>query len=104
MQEKFEKLMQDQEFAEKLLNLDDDKEIQALLAENEIEFTLEEIAAIKKGVIAQLNGEEAELSDDDLEGVAGGIAISAVVSIVGGVVSGLISLGKGVHKWTRGRW
>ena len=104
MQEKFEKLMQDEAFAEKLLSLDEDTEIQALLSENGVEFTLEQIAAIKKGVIAQLNGEDAELSDEDLEDVAGGIAVGAAITIAVGVVKGLVILGNGVHKWTRGRW
>ena len=104
MQEKFEKLMQDEAFAEKLLSLDEDTEIQALLSENGVEFTLEQIAAIKKGVIAQLNGEDAELSEDDLEDVAGGIAVGTAITVAVGVAKGLFALGKGVHKWTRGRW
>lgn len=104
MTEKFEKLMQDQAFVEKLLALDEDTEIQALLAENGVDFSLEEIAAIKKGVSAQLSGEEAELSDDDLEGVAGGIAVATVITIVGTVIGGISTGGNLVHKWTRGRW
>ena len=104
MLEKLEELLKNEEFAAKLLALDDDKDVQEMLNDNGIEMTLEEIAAVKKGVIAELNGEEAELSEDDLECVAGGVSVGAVVKVVGGVIKGIVALGNLVHKKTRGRW
>ena len=85
MNEKFETLLQDEEFAKKLFSLEDNTEIQSFLAENGVEFSLEEIAAIKAGVEASLADEDAELSDDMLGDVSGGSTSTDVfVTIVKG--------------------
>lgn len=100
MNEKLNELLSNQEFVEKLVNLETDTEVQGLLADNGVELTLEQIALIKKGVENQLSGSE-ELSDDDLETVAGGADIGGIIE---SVAKALGTLGDCVHKWTRGRW
>jgi len=100
MNEKLNTLLEDQDFIEKLTNTETDTEVQALLAENGVELTLEEINAVKKGVEARIS-EEGELSEDDLENVAGGVDIA---NIIEGVCNGIVKLGDAIHKWTRRRW
>lgn len=100
MNEKFNKLMEDEAFVDKLLAMETDKDIQAFLAENDVELSLEEIAAIKKGVEVRLSESE-ELSDDMLENVAGGSDVSDLITAV---VDAVCSFGDSIHKWTRGRW
>lgn len=100
MKEKLNTLLQDEAFLEKLVALETDTEVQSLLAENGVELSIAEITAIKAGVAAQL-GENEELSEDDLENVAGGADVADIIS---GIAEGLSKLGDAVHKWTRGRW
>lgn len=101
MNEKLNELLQDESFIKNLLSLETDEEVQSFLSENGVDFTLSEIAAIKSGVAARLAGDEEELSDDDLENVAGGADIAAIIS---GICDGIGKIGDYIHKWTRGRW
>lgn len=100
MSEKLNTLLKDEAFLAKLVSLETDTEVQAFLAENGVELTIAEIAAIKAGVAAQL-GENEELSEDDLENVAGG---ADVADIITGVVECIAKIGDAIHEWTRGRW
>lgn len=101
MNEKMSALLQDEAFLEKLLDLENDTDVQALLAENGVELTLAEISAVKTGIENRLAGENEELSEDDLENVAGGVDIGGLIS---GICEGIGKLGDCVHKWTRRRW
>lgn len=101
MNEKWNELLQDEAFLEKLLNLESDTEVQAFLAENGVELSLTEIASIKAGIESRLAADDAELSEDDLENVAGG---ADVADIITAVFDGIGKLGDYVHKWTRRRW
>ena len=67
------KLETDKEFAEKLFSLETAEEVQSLLGEQGIEFTLEEIGALREALVkATAKGAAGELSDEELEEVAGG--------------------------------
>ena len=101
MNEKLTTLLQDEAFVEKLIAQENDTDVQALLKENNIELSLEEIALIKKKVDARLSSGSDELSDDDLENVAGGADVGSIIS---GVADALCKIGDSVHKWTRSRW
>lgn len=100
MTEKINELFQDETFVENLLSKETDIEVKALLAENGVEISLEEISAIKKTVEARLEN-DSELSEDDLENVAGGSDVSDIIT---GVVDGLVKLGDAIHNWSRRRW
>ncbi len=100
MNEKLNALLKDQDFIEKLTNSETDTDVQALLTENGVELTLEEINAIKKGVDAHISG-DGELSEDELENVAGGIDIGGIIS---GIVDNFIKIGDKIDTWTRRRW
>lgn len=101
-----EQLMQEvlsnEEFVMSLLELETGEEVQKALADKGLEFSLEEISLIKEKLANPDAGEE--LSDDDLENVAGGSVTLATVGAVVGIVSGVVSLASAVHKWTRRRW
>lgn len=101
MNEKMNELLQDEAFLEKLLNLESDTEVQALLAENGVELTLAEITSVKTAIESRLAGDNAELSEDELESVAGGVDVDKIITAV---FDGLGSLGDKVHSWTRRRW
>lgn len=71
MEEKMKKLVQDQEFMNKLLACEEPEQVQKLFADNGVEITLEEVKALGKA-LAGMAQSDGELSEDDLEGVAGG--------------------------------
>ena len=100
-----EKLQNDPTLGEKLFKLESAEEVQALLKEQELEFSLEEINTIKEALVKVIEKGQTgdELSEDELEGVAGGSATAVVAGIVaiGGLV---IEAGKLVNESTRGRW
>jgi predicted ribosomally synthesized peptide with nif11-like leader len=68
------KLEEDVSLAEKLFAIETPEGVQSLLKEQGIEFTLEEIAALRDAIVkAAEKGESGELSDETLDGVAGGL-------------------------------
>lgn len=92
----------DKEFVESLLGLETPEEVQAALKAKDLDLSIEEIESIQKALTAQ---ESNELSEEEMENVAGGFAITAgIVSAIAGVVSATAGTGSFVHKLTRGRW
>lgn len=101
MQEKLnqlqEKIKADQGLRDELFSLETREEVQDFLREKGIEFTLEEIDTIKDSLVKIMAaGEKGELSDDALEGVAGGSALDDMGA-------GLYIIGKGIETFFR-RW
>lgn len=67
------KLDADSALAEKLFSLENPTDVQSLLKEQGLEFSLEEISTIKDAVVKAVSkSTSGELSDEDLEDVAGG--------------------------------
>ncbi|MFV0413787.1 MAG: Nif11-like leader peptide family RiPP precursor [Oscillospiraceae bacterium] len=96
------KAVEDQAFLEKLVALDSPEEVQAAFKQDKgIDITIDDIVTIQKVVESKMEG---ELNEDDLENVAGGIAVSAGIAIGTAVVAGVIKLGDAVNNWTRRRW
>lgn len=106
--EKIQEVFSDKEFVEKLLAMETAEEVQAAVKEKGLELTLEEIEATKKSIINSLEKNDSdEVSDDQLEQVAGGFAITTALAIAGvitGAASGGAALGTAINRWTRGRW
>lgn len=100
MNEKMKELLADKAFVEKLMSLETETEVQSLLSENGVELTVEQISMIKKGVMSQLSNSD-ELSEDDLETVAGGVDIGGIIQ---GITDAICSLGDAINRWTRSRW
>jgi predicted ribosomally synthesized peptide with nif11-like leader len=68
-----EKMSSDMVFAEKLFSLATPEELQGHLKKNGMEFTIEEMTSLKNIMVEQVAKEKGvELSDADLDGVAGG--------------------------------
>jgi predicted ribosomally synthesized peptide with nif11-like leader len=67
------KLEADQSWAEKLFSLETPEEVQSFLKTQGLEFSLEEIDTLKNALVkAVTKSAGSELTDDDLEDVAGG--------------------------------
>lgn len=100
------KIEADQGFVEKLFVLESPEEVQGFLKAEGLDFELEEINMLKDALAkAVAKSEGAELSDEDLEEVAGGIVITAgAVAATAAVVSAIFTGGGFVHNVTRGRW
>lgn len=92
----------DEAFVNSLANLDTAEEVQAALKEKNVDLSIDDIVKIQKTLASQESG---ELSEDDMENVAGGFAITAgVVSAIAGIVSATCGGGTFIHTVTRGRW
>ena len=85
MNEKVMAVLQQEGFVDKLLELEDPADVQALFKENGIDLTIDEVKAIGRGLNQQFAEEGEELSEDDLDDVAGGSAAAIVGAIVEGV-------------------
>lgn len=97
------KIEVDQRLAEKLFALETSEEVQIFLKTEGLDFTLEEINVLREALLKSL--EKGELSDEDLEEVAGGFVITfALVSAIGSIIGATVSAGGLTHNVTRGRW
>lgn len=102
-EEQIKELFSDETFVASILEMETPEEVQKALSERGLDLSLEEINTIQNS----LSNEEEELSEDQLEEVAGGFAVTTLVCglIIGGAAAGgAFSLGKAVHGWTRRRW
>ena len=101
-EERIREVFSDKEFLTELISMEIPEEIQAALAEKNIDFTIDEICTIKKLVELGLEKAESgeELNEEELSEIAGGnplifIPIVLVLGFVGAY---------GVSTATRGRW
>lgn len=100
-QKKIEEVFSDEVFVTSLLKMDTAEEVQAALQEKGLVFSVQEICQIRDGLIAYANG---ELSESDLDQVAGGLAITTLFAIVCGAISAICVGIELVHEKTLGRW
>ena len=75
-EERIKEVFSDEEFVKELFDKETPEEAQALLAEKDIDMPVEALVKIKDLVVAKFqeteNGESTELTEADLEDVAGG--------------------------------
>jgi predicted ribosomally synthesized peptide with nif11-like leader len=90
--EKLSPLWENEEFVKSLAAAESEEAALKLFADNGIDITTEELAEIKSSATAQ-----DELGEEDLEDVAGGIAISALTA------AGALALGWWVYQQWR-KW
>ena len=104
-EELLKQALADKGFAESLINMETPEEVQAALKDKGISLSLEDISMVQQ--ILE-NGTEGELSEDELENVAGGsltvLAALGIASLVMACVGGTVKLGNKVDSWTRRRW
>ena len=90
-EERIKEVFSDEEFVKELFNKETPEEAQALLAEKEIDMSIDELVKLKDLVAAKLqaaeNGESTELTEEDLADIAGGAAV--LFAIMGLVVVGV---------------
>ena len=104
-EERIKEVFADEEFVKELFSKETPEEAQALLAEKDIDVSIEELVKLKDLVVAKLqaaeNSESAELTEADLEDVAGGtFGISVVIAIVGILyLCGSVTLIKTTNRW-----
>lgn len=104
------KIEADHSLVEKLVALETSEEVQSLLKEQGLEFSFEEINMLRDVLVKTIEkGNNGELSDEDLEDVAGGIAITlATVGILFGIAGSVATIGFGagnfVNNVTKGKW
>ena len=104
-EERIKEVFADEEFVKELFSKETPEEAKALLEEKDIDISIEELVKLKDIIIAKLqaveNGESAELTEADLENIAGGtFGISVVIAIVGILVlcSG-VTIVKTINRW-----
>ncbi len=99
------KIEADKGLAEKLFSMENAQDVQALLKEQGLDFSFDEINVMKEALVKALEkGGSSELSDDDLENVAGGIAITAIVALIGAIVGAVTAAGAVTDQAVRSRW
>ena len=90
-EERIKEIFADEEFVKELFSKETPEEAQALLAEKEIDMSIDELVKLKDLVAAKLqaaeNGESTEITEEDLADVAGGVAV--LFAIMGLVVVGV---------------
>ncbi len=102
-EQQIKELFSDEAFVSSIMEMENPEDVQKALSAKGLELSLAEIKAIQEA----LSSNEGELSEDELEDVAGGVAFTAIISalIIGGAAAGgAFTAGKAVHKWTRRRW
>jgi predicted ribosomally synthesized peptide with nif11-like leader len=98
------KLEADNSLVEKLFALETPEEVQSFLKDQGLDFSLEEINTVREALVKNLEKGEGELSDADLENVAGGVAVTAVIGAVCAIAGAIFGAGNFVNNVTRGRW
>ncbi|KUG02624.1 hypothetical protein ASZ90_019992 [hydrocarbon metagenome] len=106
MNELLAKLEADNSLGEKLFLMETPEEVQTLLKEQGLEFSLEEIGMLKEVLIKSMEkGGSGELSDEDLENVAGGsITVLAICAIIGAIAGAVTAAGTVTDQAVRSRW
>jgi len=76
-EERIKEVFSDEAFVKELFSKETPEEAKALLAEKDIDVSIEELVKLKDLIIAKLqaaeSGESAELTEEELEDVAGGV-------------------------------
>ena len=99
-EEKIKEVFSDKDFVESLLELETAEEVQSAISKKGIDLSISDIEVLR----AQLVNNGEELSEEDLENVAGGFVISATLVAIGSCCGALFSVGSLVNNVTNRRW
>lgn len=102
-EQKLAELFQNEQFKKEANELKTAEELQRLFASYGLELSLDEVYSLCEKIA--LNMEKGELSEDELENVSGGFAITAGVVALGVGCIGALALGiyNGYKKTKRGK-
>jgi predicted ribosomally synthesized peptide with nif11-like leader len=95
------KIKDDSNFAQKICDAHEPGEVQILAKEVGIELAMDDIMATKGMLVKAMEKDNHELSDEDLENVAGGFGILAgiaAVALIAGV-TGIITSSGAASRW-----
>lgn len=87
-EERIKEVFSDEAFVKELFSKETPEEVQAMLEDKDIELSIDEIVKLKELLEKKVENPDAELSDEDLEDVAGGclwIAIPIAIGILAGI-------------------
>ena len=108
-EERIKEVFSDEEFVKELFSKETPEEAQALFVEKDIDVTIEEIVKLGEFVANKLqqieNGESAELTEDELADVSGGVVAALYIGVMIAINVGfLATVGVIVAKHLTGRW
>ncbi len=95
-EQKMKEVFSDEQFVKSLLELETPEEVQKFLAEKEIDVTEEEIVKAREILVRYNNG---DLSEEELENVAGGGILCFLGSIVAGVIANAVYSHVSRRRW-----
>lgn len=99
------KLEADKGLGEKLFSMENAQDVQGLLKGEGLEFSLGEIDMLRDALVKAMAKGTDELSDDELENVAGGsITVAVVLAIIGAVTGAVTAAGAVTDQAVRSRW
>lgn len=97
LQAKLKEAFNDKGFVEKVSALDTPEEVQAALKERGIDFSVEEVVALREAV--EKAGERGDdLTDEELEEITGGVSPTPIIPLITGIVTIM------APAFTRRRW
>lgn len=99
---RIKEIFTDQEFARKVLEMETAEEVQQALRDKGVDISVEEIEAIHKQILQNLERGE-ELDKDQLKNVAGGVVITAAMAIGAAISAAIQATATGLH-FARKRW
>ena len=104
-EEKIREALSDRAFVAELLRKETAEEVQAMLADKDIEVTIDAIHQLKELLVKKLPQMESgeELSEADLEEVSGGV-LAMAMTIFGLVVVGVGTVAAVVDELVYSRW
>ena len=105
--EKFKALLSDKEFVKKIVEMQTPEEVQVAFKEQGVEISIDEIGALGALINESLKKGNQPLTDQDLEGIAGGLVTEYELPkhdayVLGAVVCGSALLGLGGVSLTLG--
>lgn len=83
MSDKLNVLLEDEAFINKILNAEDPEQVSALFAENGVTLSVKEVEILRSRLE---NTDSDELSEDQLENVAGGVDLDLIDDVLKSVV------------------
>lgn len=77
-QEKIQEVFSNEAFLKEIFSKEIPEEVQSILAEKDVELSIEDILKLRKIIEKKLN-QGVELSDDELEDVTGGVVVIGAI-------------------------
>ncbi|MBO6159500.1 MAG: hypothetical protein J6P72_09640 [Firmicutes bacterium] len=101
--ERLNQLLEDKAFVEKMMSLDTKEEVKEIFNANGVDFTMEDVEDMAKE-LERVSEAGDEISEDALEDVAGGFAITLAGVVAAGKIAVAVgAAGLSIYKWYKSR-